>query len=797
VLELVDGPTLADRITQGAIPVDEALSIAKQIAEALEAAHEKGIIHRDLKPSNIKVKDDGTVKVLDFGLAKAIEPAAAMSSSNVSRTPTITVPAMTEAGIILGTASYMSPEQARGRAVDRRADIWAFGCVLYEMLTGRQAFPSEESVSDTLAGILKGEPVWSALPDDTPQTIRALLERCLRKDVRRRLPDIGQARIEIEEASGPMPAAQPAAPVVSSRRKYLWPTIAVISLVASIVLASSSYLTPAPEPHVVRFDILPPRGSIVLLQTGQPLSPDGRRVAFVAQHEGRQLLWVRSLDSASAQPLPGTEEAARPIWSPDSQHIAFFSQGKLKRIAIAGGPPTVICNEPGRDAAWGPGNDILIGGQRKPLLRVSAAGGQPTPATELKESETTHDYPNFLPDGRRFLYMARRGVEEQEWDLFVGSLDSEERRLLPGIHAEARYSSTGHLLFVRDTTLMAQPFDLDRLELSSEAFPVEDGITIGPRAPFSVSVNGSLAYLTAQFGLDSELTWFDRAGKQHPVAGPVGAYGRLDLAPDAKQVAFDRVVGSSRDIFLMDLETGSTRRLVSNSAADLAPTWAPDGRKIAFASSRDPAGNVGSRNISGGNLYERTIGGVGDDKLLLKTDEGKIPTDWSRDQRYLAYISRNDVWALSLPGVDDAKPLQVTNTPFVEGSARFSPDGRWIAYQSNESGTRQEVYVQSFPALDAKSQVSTNGGRLPRWSADGKELFYISSDSTLMSVSIKPEVTGLQSGTPVPLFPIRGFEGSQDYEVSIDGRFLLSIPTTEQAVAPLVVILNWPGMLKK
>jgi serine/threonine protein kinase len=304
VLELVEGPTLADRITQGAIPVDEALSIAKQIAEALEAAHEKGIIHRDLKPSNIKVKDDGTVKVLDFGLAKAIEQIRAVSPS-ASHSPTVTVHGMTQSGVILGTAAYMSPEQARGRTVDRRTDIWAFGCVLYETLSGRRPFPSEGSVSDTLAGILKEEPVWSALPNDTPHAIRTLLERCLRKDVRRRLPDIGQARIEIEDACGPTLGAQPPAPVISSGRRYLWPAIAVLALLAVAALAGRRVFAPAPEPRVVRFDFLAPKGAtIVGLQTGQPLSPDGRKLAFVAIHEGKQLLWVRSLDSASAQPLP-------------------------------------------------------------------------------------------------------------------------------------------------------------------------------------------------------------------------------------------------------------------------------------------------------------------------------------------------------------------------------------------------------------------------------------------------------------------------------------------------------------
>jgi Tol biopolymer transport system component len=430
-------------------------------------------------------------------------------------------------------------------------------------------------------------------------------------------------------------------------------------------------------------------------------------------------------------------------------------------------------------------------------MRVSAAGGQPTPATELGPNETTHDYPNFLPDGRHFLYMARRGGEAQDWDLFVGALDSKERRLLPGIHAEARYSPTGHLLFVRDTTLMAHSFDLNRLELTGEAFPIEDGIHLGPRAPFSISTNGTLAYVRAESERDSELAWLDRTGKQHAVAVPVGVYSGVNLSPDAKQIGFDRRVGLSLDVFLLDFETGSTRRFVSSAAADFAPIWSPDGRAIAFASSRDPTGNVGPLNRAGGNIYKRAVGVVGDDTLLLKTNDGKIPTDWSRDQRYLAYISRNDVWALSLPVTGAVKPLQVTNTPFVESNARFSPDARWIAYQSNESGTQTEVYVQSFPTPDAKRQASTTGGRLPRWSPDGNELFYIATDSTLMSVPIKSTAAGLHVGVPVPLFRIRAFEEGQDYEVSRDGRFLLSIPTTETTFTPITVILNWRALLKK
>ena len=802
ILELVDGETLAERIAPGPLALDEALGIARQIAEALEAAHERGIVHRDVKPANVKITPDGRVKVLDFGLAKMHESAS--TSPHFSHSPTLSA-MHTGSGMILGTAAYMSPEQARGRTVDRRADIWAFGCVLYEMLTGRQAFPNEETVSDTLAGILKGEPEWRALPADTPQKIRTLLERCLRKDVRRRLPDIGEARIEIEEARDePVPAAQPVAPVASRRRTYLWPAVAVLSLLTAAALASWIVLAPAPETGIVRFDVVGPRDSAPLDADGRtveawaPMSPDGRRLAFIASVEGKRLLWVRSLDSSTAQPLPGTEDASRPIWSPDGQYIAFFAQGKLWKIAVAGGPPSVICNEAGREAAWSSEHVILIGGQGKPLLRVSAAGGQPTPATELGPGETTHDYPDFLPDGRHFLYMARHGGGPEDFDLFVGSLDSKERHLLPGIHAGARYSPTGHVLFLRDETLMAHPFDLDRLELAGEPSPVAEPAERGPWTPFSVSANGRLAYVAASSNLDSQLAWFDRTGQQREVAGTKGDYQRLDLSPDGKQAAFDRDVGRERDIFLLDAEKGSTSRLVSSTATDFAPVWSADGRRVAFASSRDPAGNASPLNLSAGNLYERAVGVVGEDTLLLKSDTGKTPTDWSRDGRHLAYISRDDVWALPLPASGDAKPLRVTDTPFAESRARFSPDGRWIAYQSDESGTQQqEVWIQSFPDRGAKLQVSVGGGTLPRWGTDGRELFYLSPNFTLMSVGVRPAGTELQVSRPVPLFHSRVFPGLQDYDVSSDGRFLLSIPSAERTLTPITVIVNWAATLKE
>jgi serine/threonine protein kinase len=652
ILELVEGETLAERIARGPIPVDEALDIARQIADALEAAHEKGIVHRDLKPANVKVTGEGRVKVLDLGLAKLVDPTASSALDSLSNSPTLSA-LQTAGGIILGTAAYMSPEQARGRSVDRRADVWAFGCVLYEMLSGQKAFPNEETVSDTLAAILKGEPDWRAIPLEIPSKIRGLLERCLRKDLRRRLPDIAVARIEIEDAlSQPEATAPETVSSQGSRRRSIWPAVALVSLLVAASVAAWTFFKPEVEPRTVHLEVFAPDGTTIA--AGQPLSPDGRTVAFVAGPAGKRQIWVRPLDSAVAQPLPGTEGATRLVWSPDSQNIAFYSDGKLKKVAAAGGPPFVICNESARDAAWSGENVILIGGQSKPLLRVSALGGQPTLVTEFGPNETTHDYPDFLPDGRHFLYMARRGPAREEWDVFVGSLDSKDRQLLPGIHAGTRYSPTGHVIFLRDSTLMAQPFDVKRLALTGEAFTVAEHVQGGVTTSFSISENGSLAYLNETPATEAQLAWFDRQGKQLSLVGEKGRYNNLELSPSGKLLAFDRDL----DVFVLDLDRNQTSRLTSHEAADVAPKWSRDSRTVAFSSGRDRANTLQNQTV--GNLYERTIGVVAEEKLLLKTDAGKTMTDWSPDGRYLVYVSESDVWALPVPVSSESKPLRVT-----------------------------------------------------------------------------------------------------------------------------------------
>ena len=787
VMELVEGETLADRIARGAIPIDEALPIAKQIAEALEAAHERGIIHRDLKPANIKVRSDGTVKVLDFGLAKLHDPNA-QNVPNVpndpngpnqfSISPTITSPAlMTGVGMLLGTAAYMSPEQAKGRPTDKRSDIWAFGCVLYEMLTGKRAFPGAD-VSETLAGVIKSEPDWTAVPDDTPASIRRMLRRCLQKDPRRRLHDVGDARIELEE---PPEASPRVATPPRWRRASL--VAAVLALVTVTGLAARFTLSSAPGAAVV-FDVTAPAGARI--DIGEPLSPDGRTVAFIATSEtGPPQIWVRPLDSATARALSGTEQAQRLFWSADSQWIGYFAQGKLAKVSITGGPPFVVANEASRDGAWSREDVILIGGQRgKPMLRVSAAGGQASPVTDMRANEISHDYPDFLPDGRHFLFLARAATSVEASAVYVGSLDSKERHLLQGIASGARYSPTGHVLFVRDSTLMAQAFDVRRFELSGTPFPVARNVP-GPVAPFSASSNGTLAYLTGSIASNSELTWFDRNGRPLARAAPRGAYAGQALSPDDNYIAFSN---AGSDIWVLDIRKEVASRLTTDPSADTFPVWSPDGRRVAFSSTRGGTSN----------LYERSVGVVGEDKVLLKSDAPVSPRDWSSDGRYLFYTARGDIWALPMFG--DKKPMRVTETPFAELDPVLSPDGRWMAYSTDETGDDQ-IYIQSFPQPGARQQVSGTGGFQPRWSRDGKELFYIRPDFTMMSVSVKASGPTLEVSAPVVLFrkqlALLGPAATQrNYSVSADRRFLMNV-SPDDVPRPITVVLNWASTLKK
>ncbi len=810
VMELVEGEDLSQRIAGGAISLDEALPIAKQIAEALEAAHEQGIIHRDLKPANIKVRADGTVKVLDFGLAKALYPAAA-STPAAMNSPTITSPVMTQAGMILGTAAYMSPEQARGKTVDRRADIWAFGCVVYEMLTGQRAFAGDE-MSDVLAAVLRQALDWSVLPAATPSRVRRLLVRCLERDARMRLRDIGEARVEIDKTiagvADDAAGSQAIQPPTSSglRGRLAWMVAAAALLVAAaMTLPAVRYLrqTPTSAPPETRLEITTPATSDVM---SFALSPDGRQIVFVASGDGASRLWVRPLDTTAAQPLAGTDGASYPFWSPDSRSIAFFADFKLKRLDLSGGAPqTLAPASSGRGGTWSADGVILFAPTATaPLSRVPAGGGDVVPATTLGAGQTSHRFPQFLPGGRQFLCYAR-GAEETA-GIYLGALDTAAVTRVTAADAAAAYAPTGPgpaeasreggwLLFGRQATLVARRFDPARGVLSGEPVTVADPLPIDANvAAFSVSATGLVTY-RAGGAARTQLTWFDRAGKALGTLGAPDAT-QVDpaLSPDGRQVAVWRTAQGNTDIWLID--AARTTRFTFDPASDRYPVWSRDGRRLVF--SRFRAGIF--------DLYQKPANGAGAEALLLASPETKVATSWSSDGRSLLYDAlfprtSGDVWGLPMAG--DPTPLPFLNSTFSEGSGAYSPDGHWVAYASDESG-RSEIYVRPFPGPGGQWQVSTTGGKDPRWRPDGKELYYIAPDSRLMATLIAPSGAALQSGLPTALFQARiAFGGTvaigyrQQYDVAPDGRFLINVTVEEGTAAPITVITNWNPEGKK
>jgi eukaryotic-like serine/threonine-protein kinase len=810
VLELVEGPTLADRIAEGPIPVGEALPIARQIADALDAAHEHGVIHRDLKPGNIKLRPDGTVKVLDFGLAKLNDPTVsnvASAPSALSLSPTITnVSMMTGVGLLLGTAAYMSPEQAKGRAVDKRADIFAFGCVLYEMLTGRRAFAGDD-VSDTLAFVLTKDADWNELPASTPQSIRKLLRRCLEKDRRRRLADVADARLEIDEAlTAPSPAVDgPSNAVGSNRRRepIAW-AIAAVLFATSIGLAIPYFRSTPSEASSTRFTVSPPQNVALINGTNQlvsVLSPDGRRVAFIAPSGGSPLLWVRSFDRLDAQPLAGTENALLPFWSPDGRTIGFFANNKLKTVSANGGPVQSLCDVPGgRGGAWNRDGVIVFSPNNAGgLLRVSAAGGQPTPLTTVQGGVISHRFPSFLSDGRRFVYFVYPSNE-----IWLGSLDGTSSTRLLSADSQAQYAPPGYLLFARQGTLMAQPFDEHRAVTTGDAVPFVEQVVADSNfyAPFSASNNGTIAYRTGLASQVTQLTWFDRDGKPLGIAGQPGNYRNPLLAPDGTRIALEMsdAQGRNQDIWLLELARGVLTRFTFDPHNDVNPVWSPDGTRIAFGSDRE-GGFFG--------IYEKQANGATGERLVLKSSSGNpIPYSWSPDGKFILHRAivggAFNTGFLSMVGDGKSQVFQQQSS-FSQTLGQVSPDGRWIAYQSNESG-RYEIYVQTFPAPGGKWQISRDGGFSPKWRADGKEIFYYAADGRLMAAPVTGNNAALDVGTAVPLFKARILLGPtaavgfrQQYDVTPDGkRFLINVPIDDSAAASsITVVLNWPAALNK
>ena len=784
VMELVEGETL-----KGPLPVETALNYAKQIADALEAAHEKGIVHRDLKPANIKIKPDGTVKVLDFGLAKAAEEPAGDPQSS----PTMTI-SPTRAGMILGTAAYMSPEQARGKVVDKRADIWAFGVVLYEMLTGRALFAGE-TVSDTLASVLKSDPDWTRLPAGTPAPIRRLLRRCLERDRKRRLHDIADARLEIEEA-----LTEPELPAPSGTKQYrlAWIAAAGLLLGAGGAWQLSRLRSPLADNHIVRFQIQPPQGGRFVLAGafggGLAVSPDGRAAAFITNVDGSIGIWVRSLDATEARLLPGTEGATVPFWSPDSKLIAFSAFDKLRAFDLAHGTVSNICDIPGRftGGVWSDDGRIVFGVREYVggLLQVAASGGTPSEFTKLDRAhgEITHSWPQMLPGGR-FLYSAR-AIDSENETVYAAPLRDPERRvlLLPAVRGLSGASyvrgddGNDYLFWIRGTTLVGQRLDTDKLRLTGDSYSVAD-----PAVWVSASRN-VLVYAPSPPA--RQFQWFDRAGRQIGILGEPGDYVFCRISPDGRRVATVRA--GPADIWLLETARGVASRLTSRGI-HLSPLWSPNGRTILFA---------GGTPV---NLFRISAEGSGGEERILKSETRQAPLDWSKDGHLILYNEAApetglDLWTLEVtpdgkpqPG---AKPQPYIRAPFNQTLGRFSPDMRCVAYQSDESG-RAEVYVQSFPETHDKVRISTAGGRNPEWGPDGRELLYVSLDGKLMAVAMKLGPRSVEPSLPRELFVLpNGLTGLGPFDVAADGqRFLVQV--TVDKIEPLTAIVNWPALLKK
>jgi serine/threonine protein kinase len=783
VMELVEGETLQERLKRGPITLRDALTIASQIARALEAAHGRGIIHRDLKPANVKIMPNDTAKVLDFGLAKTY--GANQATTNLSNSPTVASRASTDAGLILGTAAYMSPEQARGENVDHRSDVFAFGCVLYEMLTGSQAFDGK-TVSDVLASVLAREPDVSRLPPNLPPKIRKLLARCLFKDTSQRWQAIGDVRYELEDAATATPEPTGHTLQQSKITRVAW-SIAAIALIGFVAISVFHFRQmPVAESPEMRLEINTP-------STPAPsefaLSPDGRSIAFIASGGGPQRLWLRALDKSGAQPLAGTEGADYPFWSADSRSIGFVAAGKLKRIDTIGGSPQVLANTSTQfGGAWNADGTILISSIRGALLRINASGGSTVPVTHLSSQDVQHRYPNFLPDGRHFLFYVV-GTPEST-GIYLGSLDGGEPKRLTAADSTGLYLPPEMVLFGRGTALMAQHLDLKRGELTGEPIRLGDfaGASFLGSSGLSVSANGQIAYRSG--GDTRALKWYDRNGKPAGLAGESDTASPVypELSPDGRQVAISRTIQSNQDVWLIDLVRGGITRFTFDAAIDSAPVWSPDSMRIAFSSNRK--GPYG--------LYVKASRGLGGEEPVLASSKTRFPLDWSKDGRFLLYAevdvkNGRDLFAVPVNG-NDGKPIPIATTTFDEQNGQFSPDGRWVAYQTNESGDFQ-IVVQPFPEPSGKWQVSTGGGIDPRWSANGKELYFLAPDGKLMAASINAQGSTFDAASPIALFPASPVSGlgfnKQEYAVSRDGRFLINQPVDASTTPPITLILNW------
>ncbi len=818
VMELVEGEDLSAHITRGAMPFAEALPIARQIADALEAAHEQGIIHRDLKPANVKVRPDGTVKVLDFGLAKVMDPLAGASGGrsggDLANSPTLTARA-TQAGVILGTAAYMAPEQARGRAVDRRADVWAFGVVLYEMLTGRRAFEGDD-ISITLASVLKDEVDWRALPADLPAGVRRLLRRCLEKDPRRRLSSMGDARLELEEiepaatvSGGDGAGAAPSAGATTRRGLSLPVALGIAAAAALVTAGVMRSLTPAPAPPaatgVTRLAVTLPEGVEVADTNRMPLalSPDGSMLVFVASGEGAQQLYLRRLTERDAVALPGTEGAATPFFSPDGQWIAFFAQGKIKRIAVGGAAMQIVASEAidPRGGAWGSDGIIYYTPTNTSgLYKVPAAGGTPTVLTKLDpgKDEISHRWPQVLPDHQWLLYTVWTGPGMDERRIVVQSLVTGERHdLLPGGDSP-RYLASGHLLYARTDNLFVVPWRPGVTDLSGAVpvtLPEHPRLENEGAAARDVSSSGTLVYLPGgPTRYSQRLVWVDQAGRTEPLPIPDRDYASVAISPDGRRAAV-QVNEGTIGIWMYDFERHTLTPFPTGPGSSQAPVWTPDGRRLLYRGTRH-----GQRDI-----YVKASDGTGDEvRLTAGLGRSLTPTSTSPDGQWLVFSGlggtvggENMIWRLRLDGTGKPEPMLPSADRQFDG--QISPDGRWMAYASGISG-RLEIYVMPFPGPGASQQVSVGGGSEPIWSHDGRVLYFQNREQ-LMAVDVAPG-NPPRFGQPRALYEgrfRRTANGNTPWSLSPDGRRFLRVQQAEpdRGFDQIDVVLGWADEVKR
>jgi Tol biopolymer transport system component/predicted Ser/Thr protein kinase len=793
VMEYLEGETLAQRLQKGPLPIQQVLQYAIEIADALDKAHRKGITHRDLKPGNIMLTKTGT-KLLDFGLAK-LKQVVAPANVPLSELPTANDP-LTAEGSIVGTMQYMAPEQLEGKEVDARTDIFAFGAVVYEMATGKRSFEGKSQASLIAAILQIDPPSMSSLQPMAPLALDRAIKICLAKDPDGRWQAASDLTLELKwigEGGGRTGDTVPMAPAGKTRERLAW-VISCALLVALIVV--TIWWRNSKTPQETMYFPIP----LTFQARDVALAPNGHTLAVVGYRESasKNVIWIHEVGSHGARSLVDTEGANYPFWSADGRFLAFFADGKLKKLELSGGPVQTVCDAPsGRGGTWNKEGVIVFapdvaGG----LYRVPAAGGTPT---QIKNRDTSRGedglrWPMFLPDGTHYLYLAanfagRKGVDA----IFVGSLDSNEKRFVVEATANAAYAAPGYLLFYRDKTLLAQQFDAKRLALTGEPTTILAEIQYVPqvkRAVFAVSDNG---LLVAQGGSQVALSqpiWFDRKGKEVGVVGAPDVYGNVFLAPNGRSVAVDKTdMGSlNTDVWTYELQRDSAKRLTFDPALDAVPVWSPDAARLVFTSNRQ----------LNWDLYIKNSDGAQDEKSIMHNEFGNFPSDWSRDGKYILYNRGTDLWFVTLPELKSSLFLKAAS---VLRNGQFSPDGKWVAYASNESG-KWQIYVTSFPEARGKWQVSTGGGEQPRWRGDGKELFYLSQDGKMMAAPVTSGAN-FDAGTAVALFqstprpPVLVYDLFV-YDVSRDGqRFLINTEVKQVEAEPMSVVLNWPAKLNK